>query len=84
MVTKTHGTVIALFVIASLCYLSQWFGAAVAIGGIGIVIELIAWVVWIHGRIYDPRIVAAIRLAWPQRSIARVGSGLGERLACRK
>jgi len=49
---KIHGTVVVLLIVASICYLSLWFGAAIIIGGIGMVIELFAWIIWIHGKIY--------------------------------
>lgn len=45
MKVKIHGAVVVLFVLAGICYAASWMGAAMAIGLIGVVLELAAWLV---------------------------------------
>ena len=46
MKRKTHGFVLCLFLIAGVCYASQWIGAAVSVAILGAGIEIVAWISW--------------------------------------
>lgn len=46
MYLKTHGLVLFLFLIAGICYASQFVGAAVSVAILGAVIEFGAWITW--------------------------------------
>jgi hypothetical protein len=41
-----HTAVAVLFGLALLCYLSQWFDAALALGLLGFLFEIAAWIAW--------------------------------------
>lgn len=44
---RIHVAVVVLFGLASFCYLSQWFDAAVGLGILGFLLEIAAWTTWI-------------------------------------